>query len=209
MSATSHNGTKSLLDPNVLELAYRNGFFPMADPDTGTILWHRPDPRAIIPIDQIRISHSLRKTLRKQRFTVTVNTCFEDVITACSHRPDVWISPQMIDAYTALHHLGMAHSVETWLDGRLVGGLYGVHLGAAFFGESMFSTTTDASKVAFAHLAAILQVRGFRLLDTQYINHHTASLGAVEIPDSLYQVLLADALSTSAEWSALNEADRP
>lgn len=209
MSATSRSGSKDLLDPAVLELAYRNGFFPMADADTGTILWHRPDPRAIIPIDQIRISHSLRKTLRKKRFVVTTNTCFEMVMTQCAARPDVWISPAMIDAYTTLHEMGMAHSVETWLDGVLVGGLYGVHIGAAFFGESMFSTVTDASKVAFAHLAAILHLRGFRLLDTQYINPHTASLGAVEIPDALYQVLLANALSATAVWSALNEADRP
>lgn len=209
MSATSRSGSKDLLDPAVLELAYRNGFFPMADTDTGTILWHRPDPRAIIPIDQIRISKSLRKTLRKQHFTVTTDTCFEDVMTHCAARPDVWISPPMIEAYTMLHQMGMAHSVETWLDGVLVGGLYGVHLGGAFFGESMFSDVTDASKVAFAHLAAILHVRGFRMLDTQYINPHTASLGAVEIPDALYQVLLADALSATAVWSALNEADRP
>jgi leucyl/phenylalanyl-tRNA--protein transferase len=162
----------------------------MGDPETGDINWHRPDPRAIIPLDGVRVSSSLRTTLRKGRYSVTVNTSFHDVITACADRPDCWITPSVIDAYTELHHMGLAHSVESWHNGHLVGGLYGVALGGAFFGESMFSRMNDASKVSFVALVERLRERGFSLLDTQYINDFTASLGAIEIPDATYQHLL-------------------
>jgi leucyl/phenylalanyl-tRNA---protein transferase len=190
--------SSTLLLPEMLLVGYRNGFFPMAEPDTGKILWHRPDPRAIIPLHDVPIPRSLRQVLRRGTFTVTLDACFEDVIRACGDRDDSWISEDIVLAYTGLHEMGHAHSIETWLDGRLVGGLYGVHLGAAFFGESMFSTVSNASKVAFAHLVAILRANGFRLLDTQYINTFTASLGAIEIPDAAYQMLLADALRHDA-----------
>ena len=180
----------NILVPDLLIIGYRNGFFPMGDPETGEIQWHRPDPRAIIPLDGVRISTSLRATLRKGLYTVTFNTQFTDVITACADRPDCWITPQVIDAYTELHHLGLAHSVETWHNGHLVGGLYGVAIGGAFFGESMFSRMNDASKVSFVALVERLRERGFSLLDTQYINAFTASLGAIEIPDAAYQRLL-------------------
>lgn len=190
--------SSTLLLPEMLLVGYRNGFFPMAEPDTGKILWHRPDPRAIIPLHDVPIPRSLRQVLRRGTFTVTLDACFEDVIRACGDRNDSWISEGIVLAYTGLHEMGQAHSIETWLDGRLVGGLYGVHLGAAFFGESMFSTVSNASKVAFAHLVAILRANGFRLLDTQYINAFTASLGAIEIPDAAYQMLLADALRHDA-----------
>lgn len=190
--------SSTLLLPEMLLVGYRNGFFPMAEPDTGKILWHRPDPRAIIPLHDVPIPRSLRQVLRRGTFTVTLDACFEDVIRACGDRDDSWISEDIVLAYTGLHEMGHAHSIETWLDGRLVGGLYGVHLGAAFFGESMFSTVSNASKVAFVHLVAILRANGFRLLDTQYINAFTASLGAIEIPDAAYQMLLADALRHDA-----------
>lgn len=162
----------------------------MGDPETGDIQWHRPDPRAIIPLDGVRISTSLRATLRKKLYTVTFNTKFHEVITLCADRPDCWITPQVIDAYTELHHLGLAHSVETWHNGHMVGGLYGVAIGGAFFGESMFSRMNDASKVSFVALVERLRERGFSLLDTQYINAFTASLGAIEIPDAAYQRML-------------------
>lgn len=184
----------SVLVPDMLMIGYRHGFFPMADAETHDVLWHRPDPRAIIPLDAVKISKSLRKVIQRRVFSVTVDTAFSEVIHACARRDDTWISPEIIDAYIGLHELGIAHSIEAWYDGKLVGGLYGVHLGAAFFGESMFSTESDASKVAFAHLVAILQVNGFRLLDTQYINPFTASLGAIEVSDAVYQILLADAV---------------
>jgi leucyl/phenylalanyl-tRNA--protein transferase len=180
----------NLLVPDLLVIGYRNGFFPMGDPETGDINWHRPDPRAIIPLDGVRVSSSLRTTLRKGRYSVTVNTSFHDVITACADRPDCWITPSVIDAYTELHHMGLAHSGESWHNGHLVGGLYGVALGGAFFGESMFSRMNDASKVSFVALVERLRERGFSLLDTQYINDFTASLGAIEIPDATYQHLL-------------------
>jgi leucyl/phenylalanyl-tRNA--protein transferase len=180
----------NLLVPDLLVIGYRNGFFPMGDPTTGDIQWHRPDPRAIIPLEDVRVSSSLRATIRKGLFTITVDTAFHEVITACADRPDCWITPAVIDAYTELHHLGLAHSVESWHEGRLVGGLYGVALGGAFFGESMFSRMNDASKVSFVALVQRLRERGFSLLDTQYINDFTASLGAIEISDALYQRML-------------------
>ncbi len=186
-------GSPTLL-PEVLLLAYRNGYFPMADPDLGRILWHRPDPRGIIPLDRVRISRSLRKEIASGRFTVTVNTDFSAVIRACAERDETWINDEIIDAYEHLHELGHAHSLEAWHHGQLVGGLYGVAIGGAFFGESMFSAASNASKVAFAHLVARLNNHGFRLLDTQYVNDFTASLGAIEIPDVVYHMLLADAL---------------
>ena len=189
------SGGPNIILPEVLIVGYRNGFFPMGDSLTGRVLWHRPDPRAIIPLDAITIPRSLRQTLRKAPYTITVNECFEDVIQACADRDDTWIAEDVIDAYTELHRLGIAHSMEAWKGAELVGGLYGVAIGGAFFGESMFSRQRDASKVTFAHLAHRLTNRGFRLLDTQYINDFTASLGAVEIPDAEYQALLAAALA--------------
>lgn len=189
-------GSSTLL-PEVVLLGYRNGYFPMADPDLGKVLWHRPEIRAIIPLDAVRIPRSLRQVLNRGTFTVTFNTAFDAVIQGCADREDTWISDEIIDTYTQLHHMGYAHSVESWFEGDLVGGLYGVSIGAAFFGESMYSVKSNASKVAFAHLVARLRERSYRLLDTQYINDFTESLGAIEIPDTVYQLILADALSVS------------
>jgi len=188
------NPGSSTLLPDVLLLGYRNGFFPMADPDLGRILWHRPEQRGVIPLDRVKISRSLRKEIERGTFTITIDEAFSDVIQGCAAREDTWINDEIIDAYTDLHHLGHAHSVEAWHNGQLAGGLYGVSIGGAFFGESMFSIVSNASKVAFAHLVYRLNSRGYRLLDTQYVNDFTASLGAIEIPDVVYQMLLADAL---------------
>lgn len=184
-----------MLLPSVVLIGYENGYFPMAEPPTERIVWHRPDPRAIIPLDRVHIARSLRRLVQRRPFEITIDTSFDDVITACAIREDSWISPEIVDTYCALHELGHAHSVEVWQDERLVGGLYGVSIGGAFFGESMFSHVSNASKVAFVHLIAALQQRGFTLLDTQYINDHTQSLGAVEISDAGYQVMLKHALA--------------
>jgi len=192
-------GSSTLL-PDVLLLAYRNGFFPMADGPQDQIVWHRPDPRAIIPISDVKIPRSLRQIIRRGDFIITTNTCFLDVIKHCARRRDTWINEDIISAYTELHHLGFAHSIECWKDDLLAGGLYGVSIKGAFFGESMFSLVSNASKVAFVHLVSILNVSGFRLLDTQYINEFTAQLGAIEIPDSVYQHILSDALSAPVEF---------
>jgi len=190
----------SKLLPDALLLGYRNGFFPMADSSTDQIVWHRPDPRAIIPLNTVRIPRSLRQAVRKGTFTITFNNCFEEVIKQCSLRADTWINDDIVHSYTELHTMGFAHSVEAWHDDELVGGLYGVSISGAFFGESMFSRKSDASKVAFVHLVEHLRMRNFQLLDTQYINDFTAQLGAIEIPDSVYQVLLSDALSAPVEF---------
>jgi leucyl/phenylalanyl-tRNA--protein transferase len=194
------NGGPNILLPEVLLVGYRNGFFPMGEPETGRVLWHRPDPRAIIPLDAVRLPRSLRQTIRKAPYSITINACFEEVIAACADREDTWITDEVVDAYTELHHMGFAHSMEAWSGSELAGGLYGVAIGGAFFGESMFSRERDASKVTFVHLAERLNERGFRLLDTQYINDFTASLGAVEIPDAVYQSLLATALAVPCSF---------
>jgi leucyl/phenylalanyl-tRNA---protein transferase len=174
-----------LLTPDMLILAYQRGYFPMAETD-GEIYWHSPDPRAIIPLDGVTVSHSLRKTLRKNPFTIRFDTSFYDVIVACSERDETWISEEVIDSYTHLHQMGIAHSVEAWQESELVGGLYGVALGGAFFGESMFARVNDASKVAFVALIEHLRARHFTLLDSQYLNPHIASLGGIEIARSEY-----------------------
>lgn len=189
-----------MLLPEVVVMGYRQGFFPMGDPDTGQVFWHRPDPRAIIPLDAVRISRSLRQTLRKKAYRTTINASFDTVILRCSERSDTWITDDIISTYSQLHYMGYAHSIETWQGDELVGGLYGVAINGAFFGESMFSRQSDASKVAFVRLIQHLHARGFTLLDTQYINEFTASLGALEIPDTLYQQHLHLALASTTSF---------
>jgi len=184
-----------MLLPTVVLIGYENGYFPMAEPPTERIVWHRPDPRAIIPLDRVHIARSLKQLVQRKPFDITFDTQFEEVITACAIREDSWISPEIVEAYCELHELGHAHSVETWHNNTLVGGLYGVSIGGAFFGESMFSHVSNASKIAFVHLIGALQQQGFVLLDTQYINDHTQSLGAVEISDAGYQVMLKHAIA--------------
>lgn len=169
----------------------------MAVDRRGTIGWFSPDPRAIIPLDhRFHIPHGLRRTLKKQPFEITFDRAFPAVIRACAERRDgTWISPGIIRAYTALHRLGHAHSVETWRQGELAGGLYGVHIGGAFFGESMFHRATDASKVALVALVERLRQRGFVLLDTQWQTPHLRQFGAVEISRQEYLRILEQAIT--------------
>lgn len=184
-----------MLDPQIILLAYQRGFFPMGDEAGGEVYWHRPPLRGIIPLDDVRLPRSLQKQIGRGLFRTTLNHCFSTVILRCSQRDQTWITPEIIEAYQQLHEMGYAHSVETWFEEELVGGLYGVAINAVFFGESMFSRRTNASKIAFAALVDHLRQRQFVLLDTQYINDFTASLGAIEIPDADYFDRLDDALA--------------
>ncbi len=173
----------------------------MADPDEGdAIYWYAPDPRAIIPLDTFYVSKNLAKLVRRGIFEIRYDTAFEAVMRGCANREKTWISEEIITAYTALHHLGFAHSVECWKDGHLAGGLYGVALGGAFFGESMFTRVRDASKVALVHLVERLRQNGFVLLDTQFITPHLARFGAVEIPRNEYERRLVYARQLPATW---------
>jgi leucyl/phenylalanyl-tRNA--protein transferase len=185
----------SRLDPRLLLQGYATGIFPMADSrDAEDLFWVEPRNRAIIPLHKFHMSRSLRRTLRSGRFTVTRDQDFAGVISACADRPETWINAELERAMLALHGSGHAHSIEVWNAHRLVGGLYGVKLGRAFFGESMFSRMTDASKVALAWLVARLRVGNFTLLDCQFMTDHLASLGAVSIPRETYVALLSAAL---------------
>jgi len=176
----------SIIEAQLLLAAYAAGYFPMADSRYGEIGWYSPDPRAIIPLDAFKISRSLQQTLKKNVFQIRLNTAFEDVIQKCSEREGTWISEEIVQSYLQLHRLGFAHSVEAWREEKLVGGLYGFALGAAFFGESMFSRSRDASKVALVYLVERLLSQNFELLDTQFITPHLARLGAIEIPREEY-----------------------
>lgn len=166
----------------------------MADSDTGQISWYSPNIRAIFLLDRLKMPRSMRTYLKKTNFEYYIDRSFSEVIENCAKRPETWISREIIDSYNDLHRLGIAHSVETWLNGSLVGGLYGIALGSAFFGESMFSNVTNSSKAAFYHLVKILKENGFILLDSQFISTHTYNLGAIEIPRKLYIELLNSAL---------------
>lgn len=190
-----------VLDPALVVRAYREGIFPMAVED-GRIGWFSPDPRGIIPLDTFHIPARLARVIRQGRYDVVVDRDFAGVMRACAERPGegTWISDEIIDAYTALHRLGIAHSVEARREGRLVGGLYGVHLGGAFFGESMFHRETDASKVALAALVDRLRRHGFVLLDTQWVTPHLEQFGAVEIPRAEYLRRLKAALGRECQF---------
>jgi leucyl/phenylalanyl-tRNA--protein transferase len=197
----------AVLDPDLLLRAYSIGVFPMADSrDAADIYWVEPRKRAILPLDGFRISRSLRKTLRAGEFTVTRDRAFAEVVSECARREETWINAQIEQSYIHLHERGHAHSIECWQEGELVGGLYGVRLGAAFFGESMFSLRKDASKVALAWLVARLIVGGFQLLDCQFMTEHLRSLGAVEIDQDDYVRLLA-ALLAGADGRAPPRAE--
>lgn len=189
------------LSPELLIQAYSLGYFPMPDPDTGKIVFLRPDPRAVLPLDGFRLSRSLRQTLRNGGMELTFDRCFEEVMRGCAARPDTWITPEFHEGYTALHRLKRAHSVEVWRASRLVGGLYGVCLGGAFFAESKFHLETDASKVALFGLVRHLVERGFALLEVQFLTPHLQRLGVVEIPDDEYQSLLAAALALPVSFA--------
>ena len=185
----------SRLDPRLLLQGYANGIFPMADSrDAPELFWVEPRTRAVIPLHKFHLSKSLRRTLRSGSFTVTLDRDFEAVIEACADREETWINADLERAMLALHASGHAHSIEVWSEDQLVGGLYGVKLGRAFFGESMFSRATDASKVALAWLVARLRAGNFTLLDCQFMTEHLASLGAVSVPREAYVALLSAAL---------------
>ena len=191
------------LDPRLLLRGYAAGIFPMADSrDADDVFWVEPRTRAILPIDRFHLSRSLARRLRSGRFEVSRDRAFRQVLLACADRDETWINSEIERATIGLHAAGHAHSVECWDQGELVGGLYGVRLGRAFFGESMFSRATDASKVALAWLVARLKVGGFTLLDCQFMTEHLASLGAVAVGRDDYVALLAAALGTGSGDSA-------
>ncbi|HEX2527787.1 MAG TPA: leucyl/phenylalanyl-tRNA--protein transferase [Geminicoccus sp.] len=188
------------ITPEMLLTAYRFGVFPMAEAgDDETIYWIDPKHRGIIPLDRFHVPKRLARTLRAGRFQMTADRAFAQVIRACADqtptRPSTWLNEQLIGLYVELHRRGHAHSVETWLDGELVGGLYGVSLGAAFFGESMFSRATDASKAALVDLVARLHKGGYVLLDTQFVTSHLSRFGAIEIEQEEYRRRLQYALT--------------
>jgi leucyl/phenylalanyl-tRNA--protein transferase len=203
------------ITPELILRAYRAGIFPMAE-DAGSeeLFWVSPDRRGVLPLSGFRLSKSLRKAMRRNGFSVAVDTDFEAIIDACAApapgRETTWINPTIRQVYGDLFRRGDVHTVEIWREGELVGGLYGLAIGGAFFGESMFHRATDASKVALAHLVERLSAGGFALLDTQFITAHLASLGAFEIPRRDYEERLARAVAIDGDWHAWDrmEADR-
>jgi leucyl/phenylalanyl-tRNA--protein transferase len=183
-----------MIPADLLLHAYRQAVFPMASPE-GEVTWFSPDPRAIIPLDkEFHVPHGLRRTLKKGRFEIRVNVDFEAVMRKCANRAETWIGEEIITSYVNLHRLGHAHSVEAWCEGKLAGGLYGVAIGGAFFGESMFHEVTDASKVALHGLVMRLRERGYTLLDTQWLTRHLATFGAHEISRLEYRKRLQASL---------------
>jgi leucyl/phenylalanyl-tRNA---protein transferase len=182
-----------MIDPELLLQGYRLGVFPMAMEDD-SIAWFSPDPRAIIPLENFHVPHALQRLFRKNVFEIKVDTAFGDVIRGCAKRKDTWINPEIIESYERLHELGHGHSVEAWTDNKLAGGLYGVAVGGAFFGESMFHRVRDASKVALVGLVEHLRAHKFVLLDTQWTTPHLEQFGAIEIPRGQYLKLLDRAI---------------
>ena len=209
-----HMKNDPYLSPEVLLRAYAAGIFPMSEgADDPEVFWVDPHMRGIIPLERFHVPRRLRRTMRKRPFDIRVDTAFAAVIEGCATpgpgRKSTWISAKIKEAYVRLHERGFAHSVECWRDGELVGGLYGVSLGAAFFGESMFSFARDASKVALVHLVARLKAGGYRLLDTQFVTEHLMRFGAVEIPRYEYHLLLDRAVKARADFMAFRADDDP
>ena len=195
------------LDPRILLRGYAAGIFPMADSrNAAEIFWVEPRTRAILPLRSFRLSRSLARRVRRDQFSVTCDTAFAEVVRACADRAETWINADIERATLGLHAAGQAHSIECWEYGRLVGGLYGVRLGRAFFGESMFSRRTDASKVALAWLVARLRLGHFLLLDCQFMTDHLASLGAISVKRDLYVALLSGALGSGASAAGASTA---
>ena len=182
-----------MIASELLLQGYRLGVFPMAMED-GAIEWFSPDPRAILPLQEFHVPHALRRVLRKKVFETKIDNRFGEVIRACAKREDTWINREIVESYERLHELGYAHSVETWSNGKLAGGLYGVAIGGAFFGESMFHRERDASKIALVALVEHLRAKKFALLDTQWLTPHLQQFGAIEISREHYLRLLARAV---------------
>ena len=189
-----------MIPADVLLQGYRLGVFPMAMED-GTIEWFSPHPRGVIPLEAFHVPHALVRVIRKEVFEVRINSCFAEVMRRCADREDTWINEDIVRSYTQLHELGHAHSVETWAEGKLAGGLYGVSLGGAFFGESMFHEVTDASKVALCALVDRLRERRFTLLDTQWLTPHLQRFGGMEIPRRQDMHLLASAVMLNRQFA--------
>ena len=200
--ARGDNGMRTELSPQLLLHAYAHGLFPMAESAEATELhWYDPEYRGILPLDEFHVPRKLRRTVRRGIFEVRVNTAYRAVMEGCAAaRPTTWINREILDIYCQLHEIGHAHSVETWKDGQLVGGLYGVSLGGAFFGESMFSLAPDASKVALVHLVARLRRGEFSLLDTQLVTDHLSQFGAYDIPRDDYRWMLWEATELDANF---------
>jgi leucyl/phenylalanyl-tRNA---protein transferase len=188
-----------MIDPELLLQGYRLGVFPMAMEDD-SIQWFSPDPRAILPLEDFHVPHALRRLLRKNVFETRIDSAFSKVIEACAKREDTWINIEIIESYTRLHDLGCAHSVEAWKEGTLAGGLYGVAVGGAFFGESMFHRVTDASKIALVALVEHLGVQKFALLDTQWLTPHLQQFGGIEISREHYLRLVRRAIELPREF---------
>lgn len=185
-----------MLTPNQVLHGYSMGIFPMADPDEGNVIhWYEPKLRGIIPLEEFKVPKNLRRLIKQGKFEVTINQNFEEVMEACAERDDTWISEEIIYVYTRLFEAGWGYSFETRLDGELVGGLYGIAIGKAFFGESMFHKVTDASKVALVYLVSWMKDNNMELLDTQFITNHLRQFGAIEIPQKEYLKLLQHALA--------------
>ena len=201
------------ITPELMVRAYQAGLFPMAETRSGEKLyWLDPEKRGVLPLDSFHLSRRLRRTVLGGSLRVTSDAAFQAVIAGCAEqapgRDDTWINPEIERLFLALFRMGHAHSVEAWQGDRLVGGLYGVALGGVFFGESMFSRATDASKVALVHLVARLRLGGFRLLDTQFVTSHLAQFGAIEIPREAYKAQLAVAVAVAAHWHAAPEPEQ-
>ena len=193
-----------MLAPEIMLSAYAQGIFPMAESrDAGDLHWVDPRSRGVFPLSDFHISRSLARRIRQGAYRIRTNSDFSGVVRACAERPETWINDQLFGLYDALHQMGHAQSLEVWEDDTLTGGVFGLTLGAAFFGESMFSRRTDASKIALAYLVDRLNVAGFTLFDTQFLTPHLASLGAVEIPRAAYRAQLADALRKAADFTAV------
>lgn len=188
------------LDLRLLLGAYSQGYFPMPEPKTEEIQWYFPDPRAILPLDEFHTSKSLLKKIKQNTFSYTTDTQFLEVMQGCAARKETWINQEFIRAYGELFKLGFAHSLEVWRSKKLVGGVYGVSIGAAFFAESKFHTETDASKIALYYLVQELKARGFQILEVQFLTPHLKTLGAIEIPAKKYTGLLKKAVEQGQRW---------
>lgn len=191
--------------PELLLQAYANGVFPMADSaSSDAIYWIDPKKRGVFPLGSFHISRSLRHAIKRKEYDIRLNSDFARTVANCANRSETWINSKIFDLYNQLHHLGFAHSLEVWRDSQMFGGVYGVTVGAAFFGESMFSTETNGSKIALAYLIHRLNAGGFKLFDTQFITPHLASLGAVEIRRETYHKKLISAITATADFNIVS-----